>query len=163
MSAGVLLVEDDEPARTLVAANLRSHGYVVRSAADGEEALRLLADDRALEAQRAGFRESFAFAGESADRGYNLLVFPEGGLTLDGTIQPFRAGIGLLASGVRLPVVPLRIDGLFALRQARRKTARPGQVRVTIGEPVRFEPETDPEEIARELERRVVALGDGNL
>ena len=113
--------------------------------------------------QRAGFRESFAFAGESADRGYNLLVFPEGGLTLDGTIQPFRAGIGLLASGVRLPVVPLRIDGLFALRQARRKTARPGQVRVTIGEPVRFEPETDPEEIARELERRVVALGDGNL
>jgi long-chain acyl-CoA synthetase len=113
--------------------------------------------------QRAGFRESFSFAGESADRGYNLLVFPEGGLTLDGTIQPFRSGIGLLANGVRLPVVPLRIDGLFALKQAGRKTARPGQVRVTIGDPVRFQPETDPEEIARELERRVVALGDGNL
>lgn len=113
--------------------------------------------------QRAGFRESFAFAGASVDRGYNLLVFPEGGLTPDGSIQPFRAGIGLLASGVRLPVIPLRIDGLFPLRQARRKTARPGQVRVTIGEPVSFEPETDPEEIARELERRVVALGDANL
>jgi long-chain acyl-CoA synthetase len=113
--------------------------------------------------QRAGFRESFSFAGESADRGYNLLVFPEGGLTLDGTIQPFRSGIGLLTNGVRLPVVPLRIDGLFALKQAGRKTARPGQVRVTIGDPVRFQPETDPEEIARELERRVVALGDGNL
>jgi 1-acyl-sn-glycerol-3-phosphate acyltransferase len=113
--------------------------------------------------QRAGFRESFAFAGDSADRGYNLLVFPEGGLTPDGTVQPFRGGIGMLANGLRLTVVPLRIDGLFALRQARRKTARPGQIRVTIGEPMSFEPETDPEEIARELERRVVALGDRNL
>jgi long-chain acyl-CoA synthetase len=113
--------------------------------------------------QRAGFRESFAFAGDSADRGYNLLVFPEGGLTPDGSIQPFRAGIGILANGLRLPVVPLRIDGLFPLRQARRKTARPGQVRVTIGEPVTFEPEADPGEITKELERRVVALGDRNL
>ncbi len=40
MSAGVLLVEDDGPARSLVAANLRGHGYDVRLAADGEEALR---------------------------------------------------------------------------------------------------------------------------
>ncbi len=41
MSAGILLVEDDEATRTLVADNLRAHGYAVRAAADGEEALRL--------------------------------------------------------------------------------------------------------------------------
>ncbi len=108
--------------------------------------------------QRAGFRESFAFAGESAERGYNLLVFPEGGLTRDGSIQPFRAGIGLLVNGLSLPVVPVRLDGLFALRQARRKTARPHQIRVTFGDPLRFDPGTDPEEIALVLQRRVAAL-----
>ncbi|HKG20669.1 MAG TPA: AMP-binding protein, partial [Blastocatellia bacterium] len=31
--------------------------------------------------QKSGFRRSFAFAGESADRGYSLLVFPEGSRT----------------------------------------------------------------------------------
>jgi two-component system KDP operon response regulator KdpE len=37
----VLLVEDDEPTRTAVAANLAAHGYDVRQAPSGEEALRL--------------------------------------------------------------------------------------------------------------------------
>ncbi len=108
--------------------------------------------------RQTGFRESFAYAGESAERGYNLLVFPEGGLTRDGGIQPFRAGIGLLVNGLSLPIVPIRLDGLFALRQTRRKTARPHQIRVTFGDPVRFEPGTDPEEIARQLQRCVAAL-----
>jgi two-component system, OmpR family, KDP operon response regulator KdpE len=40
-SARVLLVEDDEPTRTAVAANLAAHGYDVRQAPSGEEALRL--------------------------------------------------------------------------------------------------------------------------
>jgi long-chain acyl-CoA synthetase len=110
-----------------------------------------------------GFRESFAFAGESVDRGYNLLVFPEGRLTPDGRLQPFRAGIGLLAGGLNLPVVPLRIDGLFPLRQAGRKTARFHQVHVIIGAPVRFEPGTEADQIARELERRVAALESSKL
>jgi two-component system KDP operon response regulator KdpE len=37
--ASILLVEDDEKTRHAVAANLEGHGYGVRAAADGEEAL----------------------------------------------------------------------------------------------------------------------------
>ena len=58
--------------------------------------------------KKSGFRESFRFAGDLADRGWNILVFPEGDLTPDGKLQPFRAGIGLLASNLKLPVVPMR-------------------------------------------------------
>ncbi len=52
--------------------------------------------------QRSGFRESFRFAGESADRGYSVLVFPEGELTPDGRIAAFQSGVGMLCgkSGV---------------------------------------------------------------
>jgi long-chain acyl-CoA synthetase len=108
--------------------------------------------------RRSGFRQSFQFAGESADRGYSVLVFPEGEYTPDGRLQAFRTGIGLLVNNLRLPVVPMRIDGLFELKQAGRRMARPGAVRVSIGAPVRFEPETDAEEIARRLEEFVRSL-----
>jgi long-chain acyl-CoA synthetase len=108
--------------------------------------------------REAGFRESFAYAGECVDRGYSLLVFPEGRHTTDGKMLPFRAGIGLLANDLRIPIVPIRIDGLFGLKQAGKKFARPGQVRMKIGAPIQFEPGGDPEWIARELQRIVEQL-----
>jgi long-chain acyl-CoA synthetase len=108
--------------------------------------------------REAGFRESFAYAGESVDRGYSILVFPEGHHTKDGRMLPFRAGIGLLANNLQIPVVPMRIDGLFELKQAGKKFALPGQVKVKIGAPIQFEPGSDPERIAHELQRKVQDL-----
>src|SRR6185312_6140493 len=108
--------------------------------------------------QRSGFRESFAFAGESVDRGYSVLVFPEGRRTTDGEISPFRAGVGILAQQLKIPIVPMRIDGLFPLKQKRRRFARRGQIKVLVGEPVQFPDEMKEEEIAAELESRVKNL-----
>ena len=64
---------------------------------------------------RAGFRKSFAFAGDLVDRGWSVLIFPEGTRTRDGRMGPFRAGIGLLAAQLRVPVVPMRMDGIFEI------------------------------------------------
>ncbi len=108
--------------------------------------------------REAGFRESFAFAGESVDRGYSILVFPEGHHTTDGKIRPFRAGVGLLANNLAIPVVPMRIDGLFELKKAKRKFARPGRIQVKIGTPLRFPPASAPEWIAAELQKAVENL-----
>jgi long-chain acyl-CoA synthetase len=108
--------------------------------------------------KEAGFRESFAYAGESVDRGYSILVFPEGRHTTDGKIGPFRAGVGLLANNLAIPVVPVRIHGLFVLKQAGRKFARPGQIQVKIGPPVQFPHDSDPEWIAAELRKKVEQL-----
>lgn len=108
--------------------------------------------------REAGFRESFAFAGESVDRGYSILVFPEGRHTTTGQMNPFRWGIGLLVKNLGIPVVPMRIDGLFELKQAGRHMARPFQVKVKIGAPVCFAEETDSEEIAAKLQEKVEQL-----
>ncbi|MGH9699209.1 MAG: AMP-binding protein [Candidatus Acidiferrales bacterium] len=108
--------------------------------------------------QETGFRKSFSFAGELAGRGWSVLIFPEGLRTRDGRMAPFRAGIGLLAAQLRIPVVPVRVDGLYELKMAGKRWARPGTVRVTIGAPVKFSEEAKPEEIARELEVRVANL-----
>jgi long-chain acyl-CoA synthetase len=109
--------------------------------------------------KQSGFRESFRFAGDLADRGWNILVFPEGDLTPDGKLQPFRAGIGLLAANLRIPVVPIRVDGAYEIREANSKFNRPGRIRVHIGKPVEFPAGADPQEIARVLEKYVATLG----
>jgi long-chain acyl-CoA synthetase len=108
--------------------------------------------------REAGFRHSFAYAGECADRGYSVLVFPEGHHTTDGKLGPFRAGIGLLAINLGIPIVAMRIDGLFELKQAGKKIASPGRIRVRIGKPVQFSALTDADQIARELRIKVQEL-----
>jgi long-chain acyl-CoA synthetase len=108
--------------------------------------------------REAGFRRSFAFAGDLADRGWNSLIFPEGITTPDGQLHPFRAGIGLLAKHLNLPVIPIRLDGLFDMKKTNRIAHAPGKVRVSIGAPVHFPQEMDSSQIASELERQVEAL-----
>jgi long-chain acyl-CoA synthetase len=110
--------------------------------------------------RQSGFRKSFAYAGEAVDRGYSVLVFPEGKHTTDGKIQPFRSGVGLLANNLRIPVLPIRIDGLYEIKQMGKKYAAPGKIHVLIGKPLQFAPETDPEEIARALQEAVENLRD---
>jgi len=107
---------------------------------------------------RSGFRKSFEFAGELVDRGWSVLIFPEGIMTRDGSMAPFRAGIGLLVTRLRIPVVPVHLDGLYELREANKHWAAPGHIRITVGAPVTFPETAQPEEITRELERRVKAL-----
>jgi long-chain acyl-CoA synthetase len=109
----------------------------------------------------SGFRRSFAFVGDLIDRGWNVLIFPEGVLTRDGRIAAFRVGIGLLAGRLKVPIVLVRLEGLFERKEAGKSWARPRQIAVSIGAPVRFKESDAPEEIARELERRVAALGSG--
>ena len=109
----------------------------------------------------AGFQKSFAYAGECIDEGYSVLVFPEGQHTKDGHLLPFRAGVGLLANQLNVPVLPMRIDGLFEVKQSGRKFAAPYKIRVRIGTPIRFEPGADPQTIAQQLQQQVAALGQG--
>ena len=110
--------------------------------------------------RQSGFRQSFAYAGEAMDRGYSILIFPEGTETKDGRLQPFRAGLGLLASELNVPIVPIMLGGLFELKQKRQLTqkrqffVRPGTVSVTFGEPIIFSAELNPTEITKALEKR---------
>jgi long-chain acyl-CoA synthetase len=108
--------------------------------------------------REAGFRQSFAYAGRAVDQGYSVLVFPEGRYTVDGKIGPFRAGIGLLANNLGIPVLPMRIVGLFEVKKKGRKIARPTEIEVRIGRPLNFAPGSDPSQIAQELQRAVEAL-----
>ena len=106
--------------------------------------------------KQSGFRRSFAYAGECIDRGQSVLVFPEGTRAPRGQMHMghFKPGIGVLAKALNIPVVPVKLEGLYELKRRQQYFADPGMVRVRIGAPVTFAPDTEPTTIAQELERR---------
>ena len=110
--------------------------------------------------KRSGFRHSFAYAGECVDRGESVLVFPEGERAPRGQMRMgrFKSGIGLLAKGLNVAVVPVKLHGLYELKRRGQYFAGHGMVRVVFGRPIRFDTGREPAEIAEELARRVAAL-----
>jgi long-chain acyl-CoA synthetase len=108
--------------------------------------------------QRARYRESFQFAAKVSARGYSVLIFPEGKRTETGEMAEFRSGVGILANRLDVPVLPMRIDGLFPLKAAKKHFAKPGVVLVRVGDPVSFPAGTDPQEIAKRLQEMISSL-----
>ncbi len=104
-----------------------------------------------------GFRESLRFAGFLVEHGWNLLIFPEGTRSWTGELTPFREGIGLLASELQVPVVPVRIRGTHRVLPRSAIIPRPGPVTVHFGRPLCFAP-TSYWEITRQIEKAVAEL-----
>ena len=107
----------------------------------------------------AGLRRSFAHAGEALDRGYNVLVFPEGRRTLDGKLQPFQTGISLLAQESHTQVVPIALVGLWAAAQRKGfSRLRPPGLEVRIGQPLQQHPNESHAEFSQRLHDAVAQL-----
>jgi long-chain acyl-CoA synthetase len=106
-----------------------------------------------------GFRRSFAHAGEAMDRGYSVLIFPEGTRSRDGRLHAFRPGIGLLAAESRVPIVPVALVGLGELRASGERWFHSGKIEVRIGRAIpAAEEESDPAEFTARLEEAVRVL-----
>jgi len=88
--------------------------------------------------RRRDFQRSFAHAGEALDRGYNVLVFPEGTRSEAGELARFRPGIGMLVKQAHAPVLPVALVGLGELKAKGRGWFRSGKLEIRIGEPLRF-------------------------
>ncbi len=100
-----------------------------------------------------GFRRSFQHAGEAMDRGFNVLVFPEGAVGLDAEMHSFRQGIGLLVQESRVHVLPVALIGLDKARAS--GWFRSGLLEIRIGEPIPFDDAVDPAELTKKLEAAV--------
>jgi long-chain acyl-CoA synthetase len=116
-----------------------------------------------------GFRRSFAHAGEAMDRGYSVLIFPEGTRSLTGHMNRFRSGIGLLARDTQAPVLPIALRGIYDLVAEREGLGpRPrwfhaGRIEIRVAAPVTADELSalEPAAIAARLEdalRRLVEV-----
>ncbi len=102
-----------------------------------------------------GTRNALRYSGELAENGYCTLIFPEGIRSPDGNIRSFQPGVGLLSRELQVPVIPVRVKGLFSLFSVHHKLPRPGRVEVEFLPPVQEVPFQGPEEISAKLEQAV--------
>ena len=68
--------------------------------------------------------------------GTPLVVFPEGGRSADGVIQPFMSGAAYIAIKAEVDIVPLAIVGTFEVLRMNSFHIRPGRIELVVGEPI---------------------------
>jgi long-chain acyl-CoA synthetase len=110
------------------------------------------------------FQRSFAHAGEALDRGFNVLVFPEGARSEDGEMAAFRPGIGLLVKQSSAPVLPMAMRGLGSVTSPTSRRLhwfRSGILELRVGKPIRFAATDSETAITARLQAEVEKLLNG--
>jgi long-chain acyl-CoA synthetase len=115
-----------------------------------------------LPQREAGAREALRRMGELAGRGRSILIFPEGQRNPSGQPGAFQPGVGLLAARLKLPVVPVRVDGTGAVLPPTGRRPKRGPVGVTFGAPLDLAGD-DYAALARQVEEAVRALPPAGL
>ena len=105
-------------------------------------------------------RRSLDLLGARLERGYSILVYPEGQLTIDGPLQPFKSGTGMVAVLAGIPVVPMRLRVHRHSRIDMKAAGVPwrGDLEIVFGKPLRFAPDVDPVEATEQVRSAVEAL-----
>jgi 1-acyl-sn-glycerol-3-phosphate acyltransferase len=113
----------------------------------------------------ATYERAFAAASQVLREGELLCIFPEGGITRDGTLQAFKGGVLKVLEADPVPVIPLALKNLwgsFFSRAEGRAMSKPfrrglwSRVEVNVGEPI---PAQEAQQLGAEgLRGRVAAL-----
>ena len=97
--------------------------------------------------------------GTMIDRGWNILIAPEGRIDNSGTLRPFKTGIGLLAVNLQVPVVPVKTIGLTGTVPLHSKWPKKhSRVVVRIGAPASFGRHENYEDVTEALHQLVDRL-----
>lgn len=93
--------------------------------------------------------------------GERVLVFPEGERTLDGSIGPAAAGIGLIAAKSGAVIQPVRIRGAHEALPRGSSKIRFARITVSIGKPIYLTPEqlnaSDGKESYERIAKQIMA------
>jgi 1-acyl-sn-glycerol-3-phosphate acyltransferase len=91
-----------------------------------------------------------------------FILFPEGARSRDGTMLPFKPGVGMLVAGTSVPVIPCHLSGSFAAMPPGVRLPRPARITIRVGPPVRFanvrNDKSGWEQVVRTVEGRVRSL-----
>ena len=105
--------------------------------------------------QRGGGRDALSHSEWLLNNGWSLIVFPEGTRAKKGNMEAFKYGVAILALGHNVPVVPIHLMGVANIMPPTQRRLRPAPVKVRVGAPVTFEPDTGIPEATARLQQAV--------
>lgn len=85
-------------------------------------------DERTAE----GLKRTYRLTREALRNGVSLVVFPEGGRTLDGSVGPFEEGVFRMARQLKAPIVPVSIVGAHEWKRKGSRLLRTAEVTVHV-------------------------------
>jgi len=100
---------------------------------------------------------SLRFTAHLLDKGYSIMIFPEGERTRDGKIHAFKEGIGLLALNMDSEVLPVKTEGLFKIFPYNKTLPNFGKVKVKTGKPLKIK-KTSYFKATKLIEKKVKSL-----
>ena len=110
---------------------------------------------------KGNVRDSLENMGTIMDRGWSVLIFPEGELTVGGPMKPFLSGTGLMAVAGNLPVIPMSIQVDKLGSPVYIPFLRRGKITVTFGKPMSPPWDGTPDQVTSMLEKSVSELSSG--
>ncbi len=110
--------------------------------------------------QNPPIRPSLEHCGSLLDRGWSILMYPEGRRPDTEQMGPFKPGVGLMAVELGVPVVPVRVKGTDEIMPNRRIIPRRGHVEVRFGQALRFSSGSSYLEATKSIEEAVNSLAE---
>ncbi|MCA9840321.1 MAG: AMP-binding protein, partial [Trueperaceae bacterium] len=110
-------------------------------------------------AREGALRPSLEYCAWLFDKGWSVLVYPEGTRSVTGKLGEFKSGTGLLATQMRVPVVPIRLEGLTAILPKGRTIPRRGHCIIHIGKPLFFNSQMSYEAVTMAVRTAIDQLG----
>ena len=94
------------------------------------------------------------------ERGWSLVIYPEGGRSPDGWGQEWKGGAAYIASRTKSPLIPVFIDGTGSLFGKGSKNLKVGRTRVVFGAPIWPQEGESTRALNARLEQAVELLAD---
>lgn len=110
---------------------------------------------------RASLKSMLEAANTIHDRGISVVLFPEGGRTIQG-LRPFKEGAAFLAIKAGLPVLPVGLSNMRGLLPMGAGLFRPATVTMRVGDPIETSALTHRDRAALndQMRERLVGLLD---
>ena len=99
----------------------------------------------------------------AAERGYSLLIFPEGTRSRDGNLLPFKKGAARIAIDTQLPLLPVVLEGSDRISTPGSKVIHPGHVNVRILDPIETEGMTNKDNLKPIMDQLEQSITDNYL
>lgn len=94
------------------------------------------------------------------DKGWNFMIFPEGGRSPDGWGQPFRGGAAYLSIRCQVPIVPIHISGTGSILRKGRALPKRSKTTVNFGSPIWPGQGESSRSLGKRIESSVAQLAD---